>query len=67
MYPYRYICIYLYKMLTFERNHTTSTLGDKVPIDNSGLNSTQKLKEKESIWQALVLYISWIKKCVNSK
>lgn len=37
-------------MVTIVKNHTTFTLGDKVPVDNPRLYSTQKLKEKESSW-----------------
>lgn len=36
-------------------NLTTFTLGDKVPIDNPRLHSTEKLKEENSIRQALIL------------
>lgn len=35
-------------MTIFARNHTTYTLSDKIPIDNPGLYSTEKLKKKGS-------------------
>lgn len=37
------------------RNLTTFTLGNKVPIDNPRLHSTEKLKEENPIRQALIL------------
>lgn len=37
------------------RNLTTFTLGNKVPIDNPRLHSTDKLKEENPIRQALIL------------
>lgn len=38
-----------------EKNHTTFTLSNQVPIDNPWLHSTEKIKEEYSIGQVLIL------------
>lgn len=43
------------KTITVVNNHTTFTLGNKVPVDNPRLHSTKKLEKEYPSWQTLVL------------
>ena len=51
----------------FIKNHTTFTLGYKVPVDDPGLYCTQKLKKEYPTRKMLILHMLNINEYVHKK